>query len=123
MRLAHHYQTRMRILTRLATAGLLGCLFMQPAEASESLQPQALNALFPGTFEAVVRGQDVTFLARRDGSLLARSGESTDTGEWSIRQDELCIMLTAWLGGRTVCAQVIERGDWYRVKHILFRKP
>jgi hypothetical protein len=109
--------------TRLAAAGLLGFLYLLPAQASDALQPRELKTLFPGTFEAVVRGQDVTFLARRDGSLLAQSGESADTGQWSIRQDELCIMLTSWLGGRTVCGQVIEHGDWYQVEHIVFRKP
>jgi hypothetical protein len=90
-------------------------LFLQPAQASDALQPWAPNSLFPGTFHAVIHGHDVTFVARRNGSLLARSGDSTDTGEWSIRQDELCIMLTSWLGGRTACGQVIERGDWYQV--------
>jgi hypothetical protein len=113
----------MTILTRLAGAGVLGLLFLQPVQASDALQPRALNALFPGTFHAVIFEQDVTFVARRNGSLLARSGASTDTGEWSIRHDELCIMLTSWLGGRTVCGQVIERGDWYQVSYIVFRKP
>jgi hypothetical protein len=116
-------QGMIRILARLAAAGLLGFVLMPPAQASEALQPRELKTLFPGTFHAVIHGQDVTFLARRNGSLLARSGESTDTGEWSIRQDELCIMLTSWLGGRTECGQVIEHGDWYRVSYILFRKP
>jgi hypothetical protein len=113
----------MRLFTRFAGAGLLGLLVLQPAQASDTLQPRTLKALFPGTFHAVIHGQDVTFLARRNGSLLARSGEHADTGEWSIRQGELCIMLTSWLGGRTVCGQVIEDGDWYRVEYILFRKP
>jgi hypothetical protein len=110
------------ILARLAAAGLLGFLYLLPAQASDALQPRELKTLFPGTFHAVIHSQDVTFLARRDGSLLARSGESPDTGQWRIRQDELCIMLTSWLGGRTECGQVIERGDWYQVSYIVFRK-
>ena len=115
-------QGKIMILARLAAVGLLGFLYLLPAQASEVLQPRELKTLFPGTFHAVIHGQVVTFRARRNGSLRARSGESTDTGQWSIRQDELCIMLTSWLGGRTVCGQVIGQGDWYRVEYILFRK-
>jgi hypothetical protein len=116
-------QGMIRILARLAAAGLLGIVLMPPAQASDALQPRELKTLFPGTFHAVIHAQDVTFVARRNGSLLARSGGSTDAGEWSIRQDELCIMLTSWLGGRTVCGQVIAHGDWYQVSYIVFRKP
>ena len=109
-------------LTRIAAVGLLGLLFMQPADASDSLDPQALKALFPGNFHAVLHGQDITFDARPDGSLIARSEENTDTGQWTIRQGKLCVMLTSWLGGRTMCARVVQHGDWYSVEHIVFRQ-
>ncbi|MEX2374433.1 MAG: hypothetical protein WD942_02460 [Dehalococcoidia bacterium] len=109
-------------LTPLAAAVLLGLLFVQPADAVDALEPKALKALFPGTFHAVVHGQDVTFDARNDGSLIARSEKNKDTGQWSIRQGELCVMLTSWLDGRTMCARVFPNGDWYRVEHIVFRE-
>jgi hypothetical protein len=112
----------MRTLTPLAAAVLLGLLFVQPADASDALEPQALKALFPGTFHAVVHGQDVTLDARDDGSLVARSEENKDTGQWSIRQGKLCVMLTSWLQGRTMCARVFPSGDWYQVEHIAFRE-
>ena len=86
----------MRNLTPLAAAVLLGLLSVQPVDALEALEPKALKALFPGTFHAVVHGQDVTFDARDDGSLVARSEENKDTGQWSIRQGQLCVMLTSF---------------------------
>ena len=112
----------MRNLTPLAAAVLLGLLSVQPVDALEALEPKALKALFPGTFHAVVHGQDVTFDARDDGSLVARSEENKDTGQWSIRQGQLCVMLTSFLQGRTMCARVFPNGDWYRVEHIVFHK-
>ncbi len=116
-------QGKIRVLARLAAAGLLGFVLMAPAQASEALDPKALKALFPGAFQAVVSGQAVSFVARRDGSLVGRSQSRTDSGRWSIRQGQLCIMLTSWLSGRTVCAQVVQHGDWYRADTVLFRKP
>ena len=116
-------QRKIRVLARLAAAGLLGFVLMPAAQASDALDPKALKALFPGAFQAVVSGRAVSFVARRDGLLVGRSQSRTDSGRWSIRQGQLCIMLTSWLSGRTVCAQVVQQGDWYRADTVLFRKP
>jgi hypothetical protein len=112
----------MRLFTRLAAAGLLGFLFLQPVQATGQLDPQALNALFPGTFQAVVHGYNVTFVARRDGSLHGTFQSGTDTGRWSVRKGQLCIMLSNWLRGQTSCSGVVQHGDWYRAENVVFRK-
>ena len=111
----------MKHFTRVAAASLLGVLFMQPA-AAEPLEPRALQALFPGSFQAEVHGYKVNFVARRDGSLVGKSQQGTDTGQWSVQQGELCIMLSSWLSGRTACSQVVQHGDWYRADNVVFRK-
>ena len=86
------------------------------------LEPQALKALFPGSFQAEVHGYKVNFVARQDGSLVGSSQRGTDTGQWSVEQGELCIMLSSWLSGRTACSQVVQQGDWYRADNVVFRK-
>ncbi len=111
----------MNYFTRIAGACLLGVLFMQPA-AADPLEQRALKALFPGSFQAQVHGYNVSFVAHRDGSLVGTSQKGTDTGVWSVKQGQLCIMLTSWLSGRTACSQVIQQGDWYRADNVVFRK-
>ena len=111
----------MNYFTRIAAACLLGVLFMQPA-AANPLEQRALKALFPGSFQAQVHGYNVSFVAHRDGSLVGTSQKGTDTGEWSVQQGQLCIMLTSWLSGRTACSQVVQQGDWYRADNVVFRK-
>lgn len=110
------------VLGNLAAAGLAGVLFAAPAEA-RSLKPGDLRALFPGTFEAVVYGYTVSFTAHRDGSLVGRYAAATDTGRWSIKRGQLCIMLSSWLSGQTTCSVVVQQGQWYRAENVVFRKP
>lgn len=111
----------MNYFTRVAAASLLGVLFLQPA-AANPLEPRALKALFPGSFQAQVHGYMVSFVAHRDGSLVGTSLKGTDTGQWSVKQGQLCIMLSSWLSGRTACSQVVQQGDWYRADNVVFRK-
>jgi hypothetical protein len=110
-------------LSKIAAAGLLGLFLTQPANAAGSIQPQALKALFPGNFEALVHGYSVSFTAHKDGSLVGRHAFATDSGRWSIKRGRLCIMLSSWLNGRTACSQVVHHGAWYRANDVLFRKP
>ena len=117
----------MKHFTKIAAAGLLGvagvigAVSVQPASA-EPLEQQALKALFPGSFAAEVSGYQVSFVAHRDGSLVGKSRQGTDTGEWSVQSGQLCIMLTSWLNGRTACSQVVQNGDWYQADNVVFRK-
>jgi hypothetical protein len=112
----------MRVGWRLGVAGLIGLSVMAPSHA-HSLEPRALNALFPGTFDAVVQGYTVRVTAHKDGSLVGRHAFSADSGRWSIRRGKLCVTLSNWLNGRTACAKVVRQGDWYRAGDVLFRKP
>ena len=113
--------TRTAAAGLLGLAGVLGIVSMQPAAAAP-LEPQALKALFPGSFQAQVHGYNVRFVAHHDGSLVGKSLQGTDTGQWSVRQGQLCIMLSSWLNGRTACSHVVRNGDWYQADNVVFRK-
>lgn len=110
------------VIANLVAAALAAALFAATAEA-KSLEPRALKALFPGTFEAVVYGFRVSFTAHRDGSLIGRYAAATDTGRWSIQRGQLCIMMSTWLSGETTCSAVVQQGQWYRAESVVFRKP
>ncbi|MFW6077639.1 MAG: hypothetical protein ACOC71_07785 [Hyphomicrobiales bacterium] len=116
-----NYFTNIAAAGLLGVAGVIGAVSLQPASAGP-LEPQALEALFPGTFAAEVHGYKVNFVAHQDGSLVGKSQQGTDTGEWSVQSGQLCIMLTSWLNGRTACSQVVQQGDWYRADNVVFRK-
>lgn len=124
----HQLNTNSRIirpasrLTKICAAGLFGLLFAHPLQASSSVNRQALETIFPGTFEAVVDGYTVSFTAHSDGSLVGWYATATDSGRWSIRSGKLCIMLASWLDGRTECARVVQHDGWYRADNVLFRK-
>jgi hypothetical protein len=105
----------------LGVAGVIGAVSMRPANAGP-LETQAIEALFPGTFAAEVHGYQVSFTAHQDGSLVGKSRQGTDTGQWSVQSGQLCIMMSSWLNGRTACSQVVQQGDWYRADNVVFRK-
>ena len=111
------------ILRTSAATLLLLSLACRSAEAGDMLSERALQLLFPGRFEAVVKGSlTVSVTARSDGSLIAEFLSKADTGRWSIRSDKLCIRFSSWLDGRTQCSPVIVDGGWYRTSEVMFRE-
>lgn len=116
--------TKVAVAGVVGVAGALGVILMQPVQPATAapLEAQALEALFPGSFQAEVHGYKVNFVAHQDGSLIGKSQQGTDTGEWSVQSGQLCIMLTSWLNGNTACSQVVQHGDWYRADSVVFRK-
>lgn len=112
----------MTLISKIAGAALLGLFFASPVQASQ-IEPGKLKAMFPGSFQAVVAGYNVSFVAHGDGSLVGKYQSQTDTGAWSVQSGQLCIMLSSWLNGRTSCAKVVQHSDgWYRADQVLFRK-
>jgi hypothetical protein len=112
----------MRLKTIAAAAALL-VVVAGTAEAGESLGHRALKKLFPGQFQAVVKGLvAIDIIAKRDGSLIGRMLSKTDTGRWSIQSGQLCILFETWMKGRPSCSQVVWDGQWYRASSVKFRK-
>ncbi len=98
----------------------------QAAEARKGQKPLSaseLRTLFPGRFEAVVKGYRVTFVAHRNGRLVGYYGALKDTGRWRVRGTRLCITLEDWLDGKTRCSAVRRGGDaWLKARGIRFRR-
>ena len=111
------------ILRTSAALLLLLSLACRSAEAGDMLSERELQLLFPGRFEAVVKGSlTVSVTARSDGSLIAEFLSKADTGRWSIRSDKLCIRFSSWFDGRTQCSPVVVDGGWYRTSEVMFRE-
>ena len=82
-----------------------------------------LAKLFPGQFDAVVRGSvKVTFTAKGNGVLIGQMPGRKDQGRWSLQNGKLCIMLTNWTSGKSTCSTVVADGGWYRGHGVKFRK-
>jgi hypothetical protein len=113
----------MRRFLTAAFAVLFVSLVADGADAGQRLTPkygrlvptQALKALFPGRFEAIVQGgYHLSIDARRNGTLKARAilGIS-DKGRWVVRRSDLCIAFAKWTKGKAKCGTVRQAGAWY----------
>jgi hypothetical protein len=110
-------------LLKTSAAMLLLVLSSYSAQAGGKLSERELQLLFPGRFEAVVKGAlTVSVTALDDGSLIAEFLTKADTGQWSIRSGKLCIRFASWLEGRTTCSPVVVEGGWYRTSEVIFRQ-
>ncbi len=107
----------------LAVALLAPLATTKTSLAAERLVPSAeLRKIFPGRFQAHVKGYDVRFIASRNGQLKGYYGGFSDTGRWSLRGNRLCIMLRDWLDGKTTCSPVRRTRGWYLARGIRFRR-
>ncbi len=68
----------------------------------------ATRKMLPGRFEATALGFTFDFTLKRDGAVLGKFGEYSDTGKWDVREDQLCISLDKWTSGSFKCAAVIR---------------
>jgi hypothetical protein len=110
-----------RALKSLFALLLLAVSQTAPAAAGERLTSAQLLDLFPGHFQAIVRGNSVKFTATATGQLVGRLGRSIDQGRWSVRNGELCIMMKEWTQGRTNCSAITGNDGWLHGKGVSFR--
>ena len=68
----------------------------------------AIRKMLPGRFEASALGFTFDFTLKRNGAVLGKFGEYSDTGQWDVREDKLCIALDKWTSGSFKCAPVIR---------------
>ena len=88
-----------------------------------TLSKRQLNSLFPGEFQVVAHGLlKLHIIASSDGTLLAHQVGKSDTGQWEVRADRLCIKFSSWLKGRTRCSRVSENAGWYSTNDVVFKK-
>ncbi len=83
-----------------------------PAEAGTSGAVTA-RQLFPGQFEASVKGYRVFFSGSASGRLSGVAYGREDSGRWSAKGSTLCISWKNWTKGKAVCGRVVRKGGWY----------
>jgi len=101
----------------------LGLLASAPvAQAEEPLTVREILRLFPGTFRAVVRGKyTLKVTVSRDGVIVGEVPGLQDEGRWTVRGNQLCIVMPAMTRGRVECSVVVADGSWYRGRNVVFQ--
>lgn len=96
---------------------------LSPAYAEEAMTARQILKLTPGTFQAVVKGKyQLTVTLDRDGTAVGTAQGLVDKGRWTVRGDQLCIVLPAWTRGRVECSAVVAENGWYHGRSVSFRK-
>ena len=92
-----------------------GIALAAPAQAGEnSLEPEAIAALFPGHYEArVAGGYKLMIAAREDGSMMGRAFGREDRGQWKLEDNRLCVAWRSWTSGKYKCGSIAQHGDWF----------
>ena len=72
-----------------------------------------VTKLFPGQFEAKVKGYRVSFAGSRGGTLSGRAYGQQDKGRWYMQGSQLCVVWTKWTKGEAHCGQISQQGGWY----------
>ncbi|MCA3554766.1 hypothetical protein [Aestuariivirga sp.] len=72
--------------------------------------------LFPGQFEAQVRGYRVSFTGARGGSITGFAYGQQDTGRWYMQGAALCVSFDKWTRGEAKCGRISRQGGWYVAK-------
>jgi hypothetical protein len=82
------------------------------AEAG-SLGKGEVTKLFPGQFEAKVKGYRVAFAGSRNGALAGQAYGQQDKGRWYMQGSALCVVWSKWTKGKAQCGQIVRQGGWY----------
>ncbi len=103
---------------------LLLCLVpARQAAADDSLTDQQILRLFPGTFQAVIKGKyQATVTVKRGGAIAGEMAGLQEQGRWTVRGGELCIVMPNMTRGRVECSEVVADGTWYRGRNVAFRR-
>jgi hypothetical protein len=108
-------------LKSILPAAIIAGLAASPASAGQ-LSASEIMKLTPGTFHAVVKGKyKVTVTLTRDGTAVGKAQGHEDKGRWTVRGDQLCIMMPTFTLGKIECSAVIADSGWYRGRNVAFR--
>lgn len=90
-----------------AALPLAGIVQAAPLARSE------VTKLFPGQFEAQVKGYRVNFTGSRGGSIVGVAYGQQDTGRWYMKGSALCVAFDKWTKGEAKCGRISQQGGWY----------
>lgn len=96
-------------------AALIGAAALStPAIAdAASLGRGEVTKLFPGQFEAKVKGYRVAFAGTQGGALSGSAYGQQDKGRWYMKGAVLCVVWNNWTKGKAHCGQITRQGGWY----------
>ena len=94
-------------LIAATTFPLAGAAVAAPLPRSE------VTKLFPGQFEAQVKGYRVNFTGSRGGSIVGVAYGQQDTGRWYMKGSALCVSFDKWTKGEAKCGRITQQGGWY----------
>lgn len=101
-------------LTLIACVVATTAAFSMAAQADTiRLSTTSIKNLFPGHYEARVKGYRVLFSARRGGKLVGQAFGREDRGKWYVKGNRLCVAFRQWTNGKAKCGSVSKRGKWY----------
>lgn len=104
----------MTVRTALAaTIAVATALSASTAVQAAPLAKSDVAKLFPGQFEAQVKGYRVNFSGTRGGKLNGVAYGQQDTGHWYMRGAALCVSFDKWTKGKPHCGQIVQQGGWY----------
>jgi hypothetical protein len=104
----------MRILPILVATGLAFSLGAGSAHAGPArLNAAAIKQLFPGYFEARVKGYKVTLTGHKNGALKGEAYGRKDEGRWSVKGNALCVSFNDWTKGEAMCGTIVKDGEWF----------
>lgn len=104
----------MILRTALAAGILAAGTFSLPLSAEAgSLGRSDITKLFPGQFEAQVKGYRVSFTGSRGGSLSGVAYGQQDKGRWFMKGSALCVAWEKWTKGEAKCGRITQQGGWY----------
>jgi hypothetical protein len=102
-------------LRSISAADLIGAAALTLSSGAEagSLGKGEVTKLFPGQFEAQVKGYRVSFAGTRGGTLSGRAYGQQDKGRWYMQGTALCVVWTKWTKGKAHCGEIQRQGGWY----------
>jgi hypothetical protein len=103
------------ILRTALAAGFIAAAALPLAGLAEAapLARSEVAKLFPGQFEAQVKGYRVNFTGTRGGSISGVAYGQQDTGHWYMKGSALCVAFTKWTKGEAKCGRISQQGGWY----------
>ena len=99
----------------ILSAALIGAAALTAAGAASAgpLAKGEVTKLFPGQFEAKVKGYRVSFSGSRNGALSGQAYGQQDKGRWYMQGSSLCVVWNKWTKGKAHCGQIVQQGGWY----------
>ncbi len=103
------------MLFRTALAALIGAAALFPVASAEAgpLGRAEVAQLFPGQFEAKVKGYRVSFSGSSNGHISGTAYGQQDTGRWYLKGSSLCVSFEKWTKGEARCGKISQQGGWY----------